>query len=618
MRVESSRAPLGRTVQLARPVGGRLLVATLLGAGAVAADIGLIATAAWLISTASTHPNQSALALAIVGVQFFGLTRGFLRYGERLVGHDAAFRLLADLRVTVYRHLERLAPAGLPAFRRGDLLTRIVRDVDSLQDLIIRVVPPFGTAVLVGGGTVLLMWWMLPAAGLILALALALAATVVPVLTGVLARRREARFGAARGELAAAVVDLTEGAAELVAFGAMDSQLETIRRRDAELTAIAGRSAGTAGVGLALTTLLAGLACWGCLLVGIPAVVSGALNPVDLAVITLVPLAAFEIVVGLPVATQAMQRVRQSAARVFEVSDARTPVRDPEAAAPVPAGLADLLVDSVGVRYPDAAHPALRDVDLHLPAGRRVALVGPSGAGKSTLAWVAVRFLEYQAGSVALGGHPIESLAGDELRGVVGLVDQDAYLFDATIAENLRVGRREATDRELVAVLGRVGLADWLRGLPDGLDTDTGARGSHLSGGQRQRVALARALLADFPVLVLDEPAEHLDVSAADALTADILQVSGDRSLLLITHRLAGLESVDEILLLDGGTVVERGTHQGLLVAGGRYADLWWSEQRSGHSAASPDVALDHPGDPAAAGGHPLLFHSHRVVSEVP
>ena len=172
MNTERSRAPLGRTLQLARPVGGRLLLATLLGAGAVAADIGLIATAAWLISTASEHPNQSALALAIVGVQFFGLTRGFLRYGERLVGHDAAFRLLADLRVQVYRHLERLAPAGLPAFRRGDLLTRIVRDVDSLQDLIIRVVPPFGTAVLVGGCTVALMWWMLPAAGLILAVAL--------------------------------------------------------------------------------------------------------------------------------------------------------------------------------------------------------------------------------------------------------------------------------------------------------------------------------------------------------------------------------------------------------------------------------------------------------------
>ncbi len=222
----------------------------MLGAGALAADIGLIGTAAWLISKASEHPNESAIALAIVAVQFFGLSRGLLRYGQRLVGHDAAFRLLADLRVHVYRHLERLAPGGLPGFRRGDLLTRIVRDVDSLQDLVIRVVPSFGSALLVGSLTVTLMWWLLPAAGIILAVALLLGALLVPWLTSVLARRREFHFALARGDLAAAVVDLTDGAAELTAFGAMESQLDEIRRCDAELTAIAARSAGTAGIGL--------------------------------------------------------------------------------------------------------------------------------------------------------------------------------------------------------------------------------------------------------------------------------------------------------------------------------------------------------------------------------
>jgi ABC-type transport system involved in cytochrome bd biosynthesis fused ATPase/permease subunit len=286
-------------------------LACLLGAGAIAADIGLMGCAAWLISRAAQHPNESVLAIAIVGVQFFGLSRGFLRYEERLVGHDAAFRVLATLRVRVYRRLEQVAPGGLPAFRRGDLLARMVRDVDSLQDVILRVIPPFTIALLVGLGTVIVMWWMLPAAGLVLALALILAATVVPWLTGVLARRREARFSHVRGELSVSVVDLIEGASELVAFGATSAQLATVRQHDTDLAGIATASAGTAGIGLALTTALSGLACWGCLVVGIPSVRSGALSGVLLAVIVLIPLAAFELVVGLPVATQALGKVRR-------------------------------------------------------------------------------------------------------------------------------------------------------------------------------------------------------------------------------------------------------------------------------------------------------------------
>ena len=350
-------APLGRTLAITRPAAGRMMLTALLGAGAIAADIGLIGTAAWLISKAAQHPNESQLAVAIVAVQVFGLSWGFFRYGERLVGHDAAFRLLTDLRVDVYKRLERLAPAGLPSFQRGDLLARVVQDVDSLQDLVIRVVPPFASAVLVGILTVALMWWMLPAAAVVLAVGLVLAATVVPWLTGALARRRESSFARVRGDLSAAMVDLTEGAAELIAFGAADAEVQTIRRQDAELTSISSASAGTAGIGLALTTLLAGLASWGCLMVGIPAVISGRLDSTELAVITLIPLATFELVAGLPVATQALQRTRQAAARVFDVMDTPPAVAEPEAPSPLPEPPFDLEVCSVWAGYPGAAGP---------------------------------------------------------------------------------------------------------------------------------------------------------------------------------------------------------------------------------------------------------------------
>lgn len=583
----TAAAPLGRTFGLVRPAAGRLVLAVLLGAGAIAADIGLIGTAAWLISRASEHPNEASLAVAIVGVQFFGLSRGFFRYEERLVGHDTALRLLADLRVKVYTRLERLAPGGLPQFRRGDLLARMVQDVDALQDLAIRVVPPFAIAALVGALTVALLWWMLPAAGAILAVALLLASTVVPWLTGFLARRREARLAHVRGDLAAAVLDLTEGAPELVAFGATGAQLGTIRAKDAELTAIASASAGTAGAGLAMTTLLAGLACWGCLMVGIPAVVSGRLGTTELAVVTLIPLAAFELVVGLPVATQALEQVRRAAARVFEVIDAPEPVAEPEVPVELPTGPYHLVARSVWAGYRGASAPALRGVDLDLSPGRRVAIVGPSGAGKSTLAGVLTGLLALEAGSVALNGVPLGRLAGDDVRTVVGLVGQDAYLFDTTIAENLRIGRRDAGDDQLRHVLDRVGLSGWLDGLPDGLATEVGAHGTRLSGGQRQRVAVARAMLADFPLLVVDEPAEHLDPLGADALTADLLDVTAGRSLLLISHRLSGLESVDEVLVMDAGRVIERGNHDELLAAGGRYSALWWEEMRTERYDAS-------------------------------
>ena len=586
-------APLGRTLGIARPAGRRLALAALFGAGAIAADIGLIGTAAWLISRAAQHPNESHLAVAIVGVQFFGLSRGFFRYEERLVGHDAAFRLLADRRVKVYKRLEQLAPAGLPAFRRGDLLARMVGDVDSLQDLAIRVIPPFAIALLVGALTVALMWWMLPAAGLILAGALVLAGTVVPWLTGKLAQRKEARFARVRGDLAAAIVDLTEGAAELVAFGATEAQLRTVQEHDRELTAIGAASAGTAGIGLALTTLLAGLACWGCLLVGIPAVMSGRLDPTELAVITLIPLAAFELVVGLPVATQALQRVRQAAARVFEVTDAAVPVPEPQPPETLPDSPYDLQARAVWARYPGAPESALQGIDLSLVPRRRVAVVGSSGSGKSTLAAVLVRFLAYESGTVSLDGVPLDRLAGDDLRTVVGLIGQDDYLFDTTLSENLRIGRRDASEADLRSVLDRVGLAGWVAGLPDGLDTEVGRHGARLSGGQRKRVAVARALLADFALVVLDEPAEHLDVAAADSLTADLLTVTDDRSLVLISHRLAGLDSVDEVLVMDGGRVVERGTHDELLLRGGRYAGLWWEEAR--HRASQETSVVTTP-----------------------
>ena len=245
--------------------------------------------------------------------------------------------------------------------------------------------------------------------------------------------------------------------------------------------------------------------------------------------------------------------------------------------------------------YPGDRSPVLRGVDLTLEPGQRLAVIGPSGAGKSSLAATLLRFLPYEAGSVRLDETELDRLAGDDVRSVLGMVGQEAHMFDTTLAENLRVGRRSASDADLEEVLNRVGLADWLHGLPKGLETEVGRNGGRLSSGQRQRVAVGRALLADFPVLVLDEPVEHLDPLAADAMTADLLALTSGRSTVLITHRLAGLESVDEILVMAEGQVVERGTHDDLLALGGRYCELWWDEMRTEREGMEADLRTTVP-----------------------
>jgi thiol reductant ABC exporter CydC subunit len=569
------------TLQLVRPALRRLLLACVLGACALGAGIGLLATAAWLISRAAQHPRESALALGIVAVQFFGLSKGLARYGQRLVGHDAALRALADLRVRIYRALEPLAPSGLPAFRSGDLMARFIDDVDSVQDLHVRVIAPFAVAILVGVGTIALEWAVLPAAGAIVAVALVLAATVVPWITGRLARRAEAAQAEVRGELSSAVVELVRGAPELTAFGAADRKLQDALAIDAQLARIARRTAVTAGIGQGLATLLPALATFGCLLVGVSAVRAGRLDVVLLAVIAVVPLAAFELASPLPAATQTLARVRGSLGRVGDVLEAEPLVAEP----PQPRSLPDrpgthaIRVRELRCRYDDDGPWVLDGVDLELSAGRRVAVVGRSGAGKSTLARVLLRLAPYQSGSVTLDGIELSQLEGDACRRVVGLLSQDAHVFDTTIRANLRLARRDASDEQLREALGAARLGAWLDGLPAGLDTYVGELGDRMSGGERQRLAAARVLLADFPVMVLDEPGEHLDTATADAIVADMLDAAGERAVLLITHRLTGLHAADEVIVLDGGRVVQRGTHDELAVRPGAYADMWRREQ---------------------------------------
>ena len=575
--IAPGREPLARLVRLAQPLRGRLALAVAAGAAATGCAVALLATSGFLLARASQHPSIIAITGAVVAVRAFSVGRGVFRYGERLGAHDVAFRVLGDVRVAIYRRLERLAPAGSRAFRSGDLLARLVSDVDSVQDLFIRGIAPPLTAAIVGAGAVAACLLVLvPAAGL-LAAGLLLGAVAVPLISVAADRRARRRTGPARGQLAATIANLLSGSADLHAFGAEQAGLDRADAADAELTSLGRVSAAAAGIGTGLGSLTAGLTLWGVLVLGVAAVGSGTLSRVPLAVLTLTALAAIEAVTGLPAAAQALGQSRTSARRICAVLDAPDPVATPACPRPAPflqPGTGQPVTVSLrgaSVRYEPDGPLALDAFDLDLAPGRRVALVGPNGAGKSTVAALLLRFCDLCGGSATLCGHDLASYDPDDVRAVIGGCPQDPHMFAGTIAANLRLARPAATDDDLADAAERARLLPWIRSLPDGLDTQVGAHGAAISGGERQRIALARALLADPAVLILDEPTASLEAAARQALMADLLTVTAGHATLLITHDLVGLDQMDEIVVLEHGRATERGSHDALIQAGGRY-----------------------------------------------
>lgn len=544
-------SPLRSILALARPHRRRLLLGAAAGALAIGASIGLMATSGYLISRAALQPPILALSVAIVGVRFFGISRGVLRYLDRLVSHDAALRVMATLRARLFERLEPLAPAQLGDARTGDLLSRFVGDVEQLQELFLRVLNPVAVALAAAFLAALTAALVLPAAGLAVALCLLAAGVALPAVAGRAGRSAARREAGARAALATETVDALSAAPELVAFGAGPRAIARVVAADRELAAQRRRSALVGALAEGGMVSAAGLSAAIVLAVAIGATGRGALSGVLVAMLALLMLASFEAVRPLPAAAEQLAGSSAAAARVVELTGRTPDVRDPYHPLPPPsAGRVELR--RVCARY--GTGPWVLDgIDLTVEPGEAVALTGPSGAGKTTLAHLLVRFRDPDEGAVLLDGDDLRRYAQEDVRRAIVLAGQDAHLFPTSIRQNLLIGRPEATDEDLARMLDAVRLGAWVASLPDGLDTEVGEDGHRVSGGERQRLALARALLARPRLLVLDEPDAHLDDETAAALLPDLLAAAraAGTGVLLITHRNHGLAGCDRLVRLE-------------------------------------------------------------------
>jgi ATP-binding cassette, subfamily C, bacterial CydC len=478
--------------KLLQPRVPRLLLAVLFGTLALGSALALATVAAWLITRAWQMPPVLDLTVAVVAVRALGISRGVFSYCERLAIHDTALRAAGSTRVGLYRRLIEVPPETALRLHSGDLVARVGASVDELADVLVRAILPISVAAVLSGAAVLIVALISPAAAAILAACLLLAGVAGPWLAGYSAAATEALADRHHSARDTATVLALEHAAELRVAGRLQQVIAESAREHHDLGRAQDRAAAPAAAAGAVATAAMGISVLGAVIVGI--LLAGHTSPTSLAILMLVPLSAFEATTALPAAAAQLVRSRLAARRLADLT------------APAPAG---------------RARPATPQV--RLSPGDRLAVIGPSGCGKTTMLMaIAARYSE----------NPLRA----------AFFAEDAHLFDTTVRDNVLVGRGDATDAQLTAALRDVGLSDWLAGLPDGLQTMLRGGAAAVSAGQRRRLLLARALIADFPILLLDEPTEHLDAADSDRLITALLSADGvfaaDRTVVVATHHL--------------------------------------------------------------------------------
>lgn len=560
-----------RLTSIVRPYFWWMVLAAVIGFAATGSSVGLLMTSAYLIAKAALQPSISVLQIGIVGVRFFGIARGVLRYAERMVSHNTTFKILTGLRLWFYDAIEPLAPARLLRYKSGDLLERISDDIHSLENFYVRVLaPPFVALLVVGLMTALLGAFSAEVAGWMLIFYIA-AGIGIPFLSEYLSRGVASGIKKCQAEQQLLTIDLAQGIGELQVYGGLSSHLEKLRQVEKEKLRLQRKSALIEGfheslIGLVMNAAVAKI-LW---LATVSLVPAHEVNEISLSVIVLGIMASFEVFLPLPAAVRHLEADTHAGNRLFELIDTKPEIVAPESPVPFPKN-ASIQAECLSFRYPDAPVNALENVTFTISPGQQIAFVGPSGAGKSTLASLLVRFWNPTSGTIKLNDDEIAQFDPEDLRRNIALVSQRTYLFASTIRENLLLAAPEASDEILKQALMAAGLGQFT----EKLDEWIGQHGMMLSGGERQRMAIARALLQDAPVVIFDEATANLDTLTERDVRQTLEKLAAGKTVITITHRLQAMENYDRIYVLDKGKIVEQGSHKDLMKQSGMYKRMW-------------------------------------------
>jgi len=568
-----------RIVSLGKEYKYWMLLAALIGFLTVGSGIGLMMTSSYLIAKAALQTPIYQLQVAIVGVRFFGISRGVFRYLERYISHNVTFKLLAKFRVWFFTALVPIVPSKTIDLTSGDLLTRSIEDVESIEHIFVRVIsPPF-----IFVATAILMFALLNIFSITYAILFIIlftgSAFAIPYLTFLLSNKLGKKIVLLKSQLKEFTVDSLQGISELIFYGQKDSWENEFNKIQDQLIKAEYRMNNIKSLHESLTGLAMNLTVAMMLLIAIPDVVTGALNGVYLSVISIGIMAAFESVAQIPQAFQYLSKSTEAGKRLFDIVDTHKKEDEINLTESVITDY-NLRLENISFSY-DTDNNALSNISFRINEGERVAIVGASGAGKSTLVNLLTKLWDYNTGNIFIGNENYKVLSSTNIRNIISVVPQKVQLFTGTVKENLLIAKDGVTDSELMRVLSEVGLDSLINSMPDKLNTNIGELGQKLSGGESKRLTIARALLRNSPIIIFDEATSHVDNLTEKKILQTIKELPATKSVIFITHRLNQMDLFDNIIVLSNGRVVESGTHTELLAKGNFYKKLIDSQNQN-------------------------------------